>query len=397
MFYSLYLFNADGETIRTETIDGVFTFADGAETMPTANGGALRVAKTQNTVYATAAAAMAATDGAERFRVYPCNPVFAALHCATAAARTAANRGGKAAQTAHVNGAATPTDKAAAQKAAAKMSRQTAAARNVTTQEIIFRELSILTAATAAAMASGGNSETDGETFIFEKVAAMAQDTQDFFSVCVLAAYENGGADGAERAAAIYKAANAYIRGNVSRRERETSTEYIMDGGGDLVAFGTAAAQILRGGEKWTPTDGGKMDAETAARLGVALAAAFELLTPTARDIVRRIVRGYSVRQIAAATRRGVATIQRNVENVRRTFAAYIAENAAEFMPLVNAATAAAATAAATAAAKKSRTDKKAAAARREREKNGTANGKTAAQRMREYRERRKAAAAANV
>ena len=392
MIYRLYLYNESGEKLAAATLDAFFRFTDGAATLPTANGGALRIAKTENSVYADAAAIAASTDGAARFRVYPIGGVALALHCATAAARTAANRGGKAAATEHKNAdAQTPTDAAAANKAAAKMHKQTNAARNIATQETIFRELKIITAATAAAMASDGG--TDIDAFVLEKAAAMAQDTQDFLSVCVLAAFENASAEADAAAAAIYKAANAYIRGNVSRRERETSTEYILDGGGDLVSFGTAAAAILRGGEKWTPTDGGKMDAATAARLGKALSGAFALVSPTERDIIRAVVNGFSVRQAAAKMKRNPRTITRNLDNIRKTFAEYIAENAAEFLPIISAArTAAERNAERTAAAQAERN-----ARRRENEKNGTASGKTAAERMREYRARRKAAAMAQA
>lgn len=360
MKYQINLYNAERETIATATENGGHVWQEG---------------RAVSTIYATAAAIMEGTPTAAAFRVYSCNLVYLALQCATATARTAANRGGRAMEGTAAAGTAaadyTPTEKAAAEKAARKMSRQTAAARPFDTQSIIYRDLTIVGAATAAAMASGG-AAFDCVPFILDKIAATSHDTRDFFGECIAAAYENanGGADMAATAAAIYAAANKYIRGNVTRREREVSTEFIMDGGGDLVTWGTAAAYILHGGEKWTPTAAANMDAPTAARLGECLAAAFALLSPVCREVVRHIVNGYSVRQTAARMRRNVRTIERNIDTIRATFGAYIAENAAEFTPIIKAATAAT-------------------AAKRERE-----NAATAA-RMREYRARKKAAATA--
>ena len=112
------------------------------------------------------------------------------------------------------------------------------------------------------------------------------------------------------------------------------------------------------------------MDTDTSAALGNALAAAFALLTPVQRDIVRHVVNGYSESQTAAKMRRNVRTIKRNLDGVRRVFGGYIAENAPQFLPIIAAATAAAA-------------------------HNAARDNAAAAERMRRYRERKAAARAA--
>ena len=349
MKYFITIRNGNGETIATETTAAAFVWANG---------------KPQNNVYATAAALVADTPTAAAFRALPCDDTMLALHVATAAARAAANRGGRAAACEHTD-TDTPTEKAAREKAARRAARQTAAARANVTQETIYGDLRRIAAGTAAACATanGGTAET-AAAYIMEKLPETSAHTQDFFSVCLLAILDTNGTP-TEKAAAAFRAVNALTRQEKTRNERETSTEFIMDGGGDLVAFGTAAACILKGGDKWTPTAAANMDTETAAALGRALAAAFALLSPVQRDVVRRVVRGYSVRQTAAALGRSVSTVQRNVENVRRVFAAYIHDNAPQFDSIITAATAAA-----------------------------TAAGTAAAARQKAYRERKKAAAA---
>lgn len=355
MKYQITIRNGNGETIRTETTAAAFAWTDG---------------KAQNNVYATAAALVADTPTAAAFRVLPCDDTLLALHVATAAARAAANRGGKATETEHTD-MPTPTDTAAAGKAARKAGRQSVNAKHNATQETIYTDLRRITAGTAAALATAGKAATTdtAAAYIFAVMPTANAHTQDFFSVCLLATLDTDGTP-TDKAAAAFRAANAYTRQSQTAHAREVSTEYIVDGGGDLVVFGTAAAYILHGGEKWTPTDGGTMDTDTAAALGATLAAAFALLTPVQRDIVRHVVNGYSVRQTAAKMRRNPSTIQRNLDGVRRVFGGYIAENAPQFLPIIATATAAAAA---------------------NREKGNAA----AAERMRRYRERKAAARAA--
>lgn len=355
MEYSINLYNVDGDIIATKTAAAAFRW----------NG----EHKATNDIYTTAAALVESTPTAAAFRVYPCNDVLLALRCAKTAAAVAANKGGKAASVDNVGGMEEGERKAAAAKAAAKASKQTAAANVNATQAAIDNDLRRITAATLAALCDNAALDVDG--YIFEHIATANAHTQDFFSVCTLAALENAHATQAEKAAAIYKAANAYTYASKAAAARDVSTEWIIDGGGDLVAFGTAAASILKGGERWTPTAAAGMDVETAAALGETLAAAFATLTPTQRDITLRLVKGYSQRQAAAALGRSVGTIGKHVAIIRKAFADYITENAPRFAELVRQAETAAAA--------------KATAAR----------DTTAAERMRRYRERKAAAKAA--
>lgn len=357
MNYSINLYNVNGDIIATKTAAAAFRW----------NG----EHKATNDIYATAAALVAETPTAAAFRVYPCDDILLALRCAKTAAAVAANKGGKAASVDNVGGMEEGERKAAAAKAAAKASKQTAAANVNATQAAIDNDLRRITAATLAALCDNAALDVDG--YIFEHIATANAHTQDFFSVCTLAALEaaNAHATQAEKAAAIYKAANAYTYASKAAAARDISTEWIIDGGGDLIAFGTAAASILKGGERWTPTAAAGMDVETAAALGETLAAAFATLTPTQRDITLRLVKGYSQRQAAAALGRSVGTIGKHVAIIRKAFADYITENAPRFAELVRQAETAAAA--------------KATAAR----------DTTAAERMRRYRERKAAAKAA--
>lgn len=364
--YTVNMYNGNGDIIATATKAAAFAF-DG-------NG------KPHNDIYDTAAALVAATPTAAAFRVYPVNDTLLVLRCATTAANVAENKGGKAHETAHTNATPTPTEKAAANKAAAKASKQTAAAKTNATQTAIANDLRRITAATLAALCSqtAKAAAFDIVAFVYEKIATANAHTQDYFSVCALAAIENANATPTEKAAAIYKAANAYTYANKAATQKETSIEYIIDGGGDIVAFGTAAAAILKGGERWQPTAAASMDTETAAALGETLAAAFELLTPTQRKITLSIVRGYSFAQTAAALgyskANGKKTVSRHIDCIRKVYGDYIATNAPQFTALVENATANA-------------TEK---AAKRKANEN-----KAAAERMRRYRERKAAAKAA--
>lgn len=355
--YSITYKNENGETVTTETAAAFYITENGV---------------TKNGVFQYATETAAAL-GLKAYTL-PCNPVLLALHCAKKAASVAANKGGKASETKHNNGEKTPTDKAAAAKAAAKARRQAANATQNKTQDTIDNDLRRISAATAAALASDTSATAASiENYVFSLVAAANAHTQDFFSVCMLAALENENATPTDKAAAIYKAANAWTYQNKTARRKEVSTEYIIDGGGDLVAFGTAAAAILKGGEKWTPTAAANMDTETAAALGNVLAAAFAMLTPTQRLVVAHIVEGHSQRKTAAALKRSIGTIGKHIAIIRKVYADYITANAPQFCELVKQAE--------TAAAAK-------ATAKRDR---------TAAERMKRYRERKAAAKAAAI
>lgn len=359
MNYSINLYNANGDIIATKTAAAAFRW----------NG----EHKAANDIYTTAAALVESTPTAAAFRVYPCNDTLLALRCAKTAAAVAANKGGKAASVDNMDGMDNGERKAAAAKAAAKASKQTAAANVNATQTAIDSDLRRITAATLAALCD--NAALDVDSYIFEHIATANAHTQDFFSVCTLAALEaaNAHATQAEKAAAIYKAANAYTYASKAAAARDVSTEWIIDGGGDLVAFGTAAASILKGGERWTPTAAANMDTETAAALGETLAAAYATLSPTERKIAMLIVTERTQEQIAAAL--GYAnksTVCRKIAAIRKAYMDYITANAPQFVGIIRNAE----TKAAAAAAKRG-------------------HDKTQAERMRRYRERKAAAKAA--
>ena len=184
---------------------------------------------------------------------------------------------------------------------------------------------------------------------ILSVVREYDHNTQEFVSIAA-AALSTAAAQGLEISAqykAAYRELNAAIHAQRAATEYELSTEFLTDGGGDIVSINHAIAAIIRGGDNWTPTDGGTMDAETAARLGAAIADAMRTLSETQRHIVELLARGYSQRQIAEKTGKQLATINRNIAIIRGKVSEYISGAAAEFTPLIQAAeTAAAATAA---------------------------------------------------
>ena len=173
---------------------------------------------------------------------------------------------------------------------------------------------------------------------ILSVVNDYSQDTREFFSTAA-AALSCAAAQGTEIAdqyRAAYRELNAAIHAQRAATEYEISTEFLTDGGGDLVSINTAIASIMRGGNKWTPTDGGNMDAATAARLGAAIADAMRLLSPTQRRIAELLGRGYSQRRIAEMTGRAVSTVAQNIAILRGKVAGYISGAAAEFAYIVD-------------------------------------------------------------
>lgn len=165
-------------------------------------------------------------------------------------------------------------------------------------------------------------------------------DALDFINTAALAISEQraAGADIAEQYHAAYIAINHLIIKQRAATEHELSTEYIMDGNGDIIAINTAIAAIMRGGDRWTETDGGTMDSATAAQLGAAIRGACALLNPTQRRIIELTGRGYSMRQIAEQTGRTVSTVAQNMTIARATIADYINGNAPQFAGLIDSA-----------------------------------------------------------
>ena len=178
---------------------------------------------------------------------------------------------------------------------------------------------------------------------IISVIREYSADVQEFFGYAMQGLIENDWKSIDEQYHAAYLKLNEYIQSQRAATNYELSTEFITDGGGDLVSINSAIASIIRGGEKWTPTDGGEMDAETAARLGETIANAMRIITPTQRHIAELLARGYSQRQIAEQTKRGLATVNRNIAIMRDKITDYVRDNAPEFMQLVKTAETAAA------------------------------------------------------
>ncbi len=183
----------------------------------------------------------------------------------------------------------------------------------------------------AAANARCRGSETAER--IIDVIRDYSPDTQDFFGYA-MAGLIDGKAAGkgiAEQYHESFLTLNRYIRSQRAATDKETSTEYIIDGGGNIVSINGVLASIIRGGEKWTPTDGGTMDAATAERLGAAIADAMRTVSPTQRRIAELLARGYSQRQIAKMTGRNERTVKENIAIMRGKVADYVRNNTPEF------------------------------------------------------------------
>lgn len=224
-------------------------------------------------------------------------------------------------------------------------------------------------------------------------IADYSADTQDFYSIALMALHagRTAGTPIGEQYHGAFLTLNKYIHAQRAATEYELSTEFITDGGGDLVAINTAISAIIRGGEKWTPADGGEMDAATAARLGAAIADAMRTVSPTQRRIAELLARGYSQRQIAEKTGRKAASVNQNIAIMRGKIAEYIREHSPEFVQIIHTAE--------TAAAAQDVTTHNASADKRRTEGGAARHAEqmkaTQAERARRYRERKAAERAA--
>lgn len=195
----------------------------------------------------------------------------------------------------------------------------------------------------------------DDAARLFSMLPNYSHDMQDMLSDAMTALTCTVGATLEEKYAAAYREVNKAIHEQAAASEYEISTEFLLDGNGDLVSLNAAIAAIIHGTDKWTPTDGGTMDAETAARLGAALSAALRTVNPTQRKIAEYLARGYSQRRIATETRRDVRTVSRNIAILREKVGAYL--DITEFAPLIRAALVSAAAKKATASQKGGKKD----------------------------------------
>lgn len=204
------------------------------------------------------------------------------------------------------------------------------------TQQRIANELT-----GANARAGQPHAEQLGATYILDMVARLSADSQDIFSCAydgILTAI-NDGADITEQYHNAYLTINAHIMAQRSATEYETSTEFIEENGGHLVAVSSYIARIIKNGERYTPTDTETMDAETADKLGAVLSACAVALTPRQKEITILTARGYSQRQIADKLNiKSVATVNEHLTHIRKKYLDYITENAPEFLTLINSA-----------------------------------------------------------
>ena len=367
MLYTIIITNTDGEHVNTNTINF------NADSAQQAHEHAASIA-----------------NGAARVRVYPTltddnggmldvGIMRGALMVARRTALNSVMRGGGKV-TADIDG--TQAAKAKAAAAAARI------AANIHGGVInrLFTMLGELNSANARCNGATTAARIDGV------INEYSQDTREFFAIAaagLIDGIREHGADIVECYHTAYLTLNRYIASERAATERELSTEYIIDGGGDIVAFNDAIASIIRGGEKWTAADGGGMDKATAARLGDAIAAAAAALNPTQKRITILLGRGYSQAQIASITNRKPSTINANVSIIRECIAAAMRDG--EFASMIDSARTAAAAA---------NTREHAAKANKQRTANGAArkaasDKATQAARAKAYRERKKAAAAA--
>ena len=200
------------------------------------------------------------------------------------------------------------------------------------TQRTIRAELSSVSADIATAERAGIDATAEK---IMGRIAELGADSQDFFAAALHGLTATTAAT-AERYRAAYRAINAIVRAQRAATVRECSLEYITDGGGDIVAYNDAIAAIIRGGEKWTPTDGGKMTAATAAELGRAIHDAMATLNAAQRRIIELTARGYSQRQIATMTGRELATVNRNIAIARAAILAYLTAQYPQFAAMID-------------------------------------------------------------
>lgn len=170
-------------------------------------------------------------------------------------------------------------------------------------------------------------------------VSSLSQDAQEYYShakegVCLAVAR---GLDTQETYHAAFLHLNAYVHSLRGAAVNEHSLEWIHDGNGELVTYYGAVARILKGGERWTPCEGGELTTAQAAEIGAAIrGACAAVLNPTQRDIVKRLAKGYSQRQIAEQTGRNLRTIEGNCAAIRAAMYSYLLDTFPRVAEMVN-------------------------------------------------------------
>ena len=195
----------------------------------------------------------------------------------------------------------------------------------------INRDLDRATATLNNAIKSGNDSAAD----LFSILSGLSQDAADLVSNAYTGIIEqtaNGGnalvyvdkESGAELvgAAAAYKrgysAANTYLMKERRNHEREVSTEYIAESGGDIIALSKYVGRMLTNKDSYIPTTTEHIDAEQNARLSDMLSDVAVIVTPRQKRIMRLLSLGYSNTQIADKIGVKKQTVSFHLETIRR-------------------------------------------------------------------------------
>lgn len=239
------------------------------------------------------------------------------------------------------------------------------------TQRRIANELSVINAKIGASK----DAETLGASYVLTLLSQASADAQDFADIAI-----NSVMDSVSKKMSLYEQYhNAFLAINAensklkTRRIKEVGTEYITDNNGQIIALSSQIARILRADEKYTPSASSELSADSVEKIGNAFKAFAPTLTERQKAIFSLTARGYSQRQIQEKLRyKNVATVADHLIKIRAAFIAYAEHNAPDVLNFVS--------------VKEVHADNK-------RRKSAD---KTAAERMKKYRERKKAEKANN-
>lgn len=237
------------------------------------------------------------------------------------------------------------------------------------TQRRIANEL-----VTVNAKVGANGAEKYGVDYLLDLISRTSVDSQNFHSeayTAILSAYNNGlSIDEQYRDA--FKAVNRYIMKQRSATEKECSTEYIQEQGGNVVAVNTVIHRIINADDRYIPTVGGEMDDKTAERLGRVLVDFFGLLPTRKKNIVYLRAKGYSISYIQKKLNiKSAGMVDEHLTNIQSICIEYLEKNAPEFLSLIKEFIA------------REKIEK-------QKERNITDRHKNNSERMREYRKRKK-------
>ena len=202
------------------------------------------------------------------------------------------------------------------------------------TQRRIANEL-----VTVNAKVGANGAERYGVDYLLDLIARTSADSQNFHSeayTAILTAHNNGLPIN-EQYRDAFKAVNRYIMKQRSATEKECSTEYIQEQGGNIVAVNTVIHRIINADEKYIPTVGGEMDDKTAERLGRVLIDFFGLLPKRKKDIIYLLAKGYSIPKTAKILNiKSWGMVDEHLTNIQSMCIEYFEKNAPEFLSLID-------------------------------------------------------------